>query len=82
MCLFHLPSFEYFKFGNIFSSSFEDFNYKIFPNPEKNTVKVVVWRGFFSLEKSESVFEEEFSIKETLKEELELWLKTKHKTLK
>ena len=71
---FDLPTCEYFKFGNIFSSSFKNFNYKIFPNCEDDTVRVVVWLGVFCLDVSEISFQEEFKMEEDLKNKLKFWL--------
>ena len=75
---FNLPTVEYLNFGNIFSSSLKNFNYKIFPKLEEKKLLVVVWQGRFCFEKSEALFKKEFNLKEDVAKEINLWLKEKH----
>ena len=54
---YHIPPFEYFGFGNIYSGSSGAFNYKVWPKEE---LKIVVWYGKYCCEKSEPHAEETF----------------------
>lgn len=58
----HFPTLEYLKFGNIFSSSADDFNFKIFPNVDDSKIRVVIWKGRNCLEVSEILFEKVFDL--------------------
>lgn len=53
-----VPNFEIIDFKNIYSGSFRNINYKIFP--DKETVKVVIWEGMNCLDESEISEEKEF----------------------
>ena len=74
-----LPTKRYLEFSNIFSGSCLDFNYKIFPNVKENFVRVVVWKGRFSFENSESIFERNFTFEDDLIEKIDVWLEEKRK---
>ncbi len=74
---FSLPTAEYLKFNNIYSGSFGEFNYKLFPNIENGSVRVVVWKGKYSFEKSEMLFEKNFSFEDNLIKKIDEWLKIK-----
>lgn len=74
---FSLPTAEYLKFNNIYSGSFEEFNYKLFPDVEKSSVRVVVWKGRYSFEKSDLLFEENFNFEDNLIKKIDEWLKIK-----
>lgn len=74
---FSLPTAEYLKFNNIYSGSFGEFNYKLFPDIEKNSVRVVVWKGKYSFEKSDLLFEENFIFEDNLILKINEWLKVK-----
>ncbi len=80
--IFSLPTLEYLKFGNIFSGSLKDFNYKLFPKVEENKVRVVVFKGEFSFENCENFKEKTFEIKEKLIEEIALWFERQCEKLK
>ncbi len=74
---FNLPTAEYLKFNNIYSGSFGDFNYKLFPDIKNNSVRVVVWKGKYSFEKSDLLFEKNFNFEDDLIKEINEWLKIK-----
>lgn len=46
-----IPDLEYFGYGNIYSGSRKEFNYKI--TPKENTLQTMVWYGKLCSEKSE-----------------------------
>ena len=75
---FSLPTFEYLNFGNIFSSSLKNFNYKIFPKLEEKMLLVVIWKGRFCFEKSQALFKKEFSLKQDSIKKINLWLQEKY----
>ena len=58
----HFPTLEYLKFGNIFSSSLGNFNFKIFPDTNDCKMKVVIWKGKNCLDVSEILFEKIFPL--------------------
>ena len=77
----NLPTLEYLKFGNIFSGSLKDFNYKLFPKVEENKVRAVIFKGEFSFENCENFKEKTFEIKENLIEEVRLWFELEYENL-
>lgn len=77
---FNLPTLEYLTFGNIFSSSLKNFNFKIFPKLEEEKILVVVWEGKFCFEKSKTLFEKNFNLNSDVVEKIKLWLQEKYKT--
>jgi hypothetical protein len=72
---FHLPPFEYFGFGNIYSGSLGAFNYKIWPKEE---LRIVVWYGKYCCEKSQPHAEKTFSSDEKGLGELCQWLENEY----
>lgn len=74
---FSLPTAEYLKFNNIYSGSFGDFNYKLFPDIKNEIVRVVVWKGRYSFEKSDLLFEKNFNFEDNLIEKINEWLNIK-----
>ena len=75
-----VPTYEYLKFGNIFSGSLGDFNFKIFPILEEKKVKVAVWKGEFCFEKSEIIFCEHFSLEKGVSLKIKNLLEDKAKS--
>lgn len=75
--IIYVPTYEYLKFGNIFSSSLGDFNFKIFPMVKENSVRVVVWKGKFCFENSEMLFCENFVLKDDVGLKIKDWLEKK-----
>lgn len=80
--MFILPTVEYLKFNNIYSSGFDDFNFKIFPLVEEEKAEVVVWKGKFCFEKSELLFKETFKLDENFLCCVKNWLDEKYNEIK
>ena len=59
-----LPCLEFLGFENIYSGSYDNFNFKVFPEVCELKVKVVVWLGCCCLEKSEPLSSQEFDLNE------------------
>ena len=76
--VFEIPTSEYFKFGNVFSASKDNFNYKIFPELEKGKARVAVFMGNLCYEKSEILFEKYFELAEGFVKDICLWLSGKY----
>lgn len=72
---FNLPTVEYLKFNNIYSGSCGEFNYKLFPNIEDGSVRVVIWKGKFSFENSNLLLEKNFNFEDNLIKKINKWLK-------
>ena len=49
----HIPTLSNLKFGNIFSGSCKNFNFKIFPNCDEGKMKIAIWKGKNCFEKSD-----------------------------
>lgn len=74
----HFPTLEYLKFGNIFSSSYGNFNFKIFPNVDDCKIKVVIWKGQNCLDVSEALFENFFDLSDVGFNEMIDWVKSNY----
>lgn len=77
----HFPTLEYLKFGNIFSSSLDDFNFKIFPCIDNCEIKVVVWIGQNCLDVSEVLFEKIFSLSDEGFHDALAWVTDRYENL-
>ena len=77
----HFPTFEYLKFGNIFSSSLGDFNFKIFPCIDDCEIKVVIWKGQNCLDVSEVLFEKIFSLSDEGFHDALIWVIDRYENL-
>lgn len=78
----HFPTLEYLKFGNIFSSSLGNFNFKIFPDMNDRKMKVVIWKGKNCLDVSEVLFEKIFSLSNEEFNGALAWISDKYDNLK
>ena len=79
---FHFPTLEYLKFGNIFSSSLDDFNFKIFPDIDACKIKAIIWQGHNCLDASEALFEKIFGLSEDGFGEMINWIKDNYENFK
>lgn len=79
---FHFPTLEYLKFGNIFSSSLDDFNFKMFPDIDDCKISVVIWQGHNCLDASEALFEKIFGLSEDGFGEMINWIKDNYENFK
>lgn len=66
-----VPNFEMVEFKNIYSGSFFNKNYKIFPG---ENVRVVIWDGQNCFEKSELTAEKEFDYGKDGYDEMIEWI--------
>lgn len=57
--IFDLRNFYYYKCGNIFSGSLNNFNYKIIP--KENELTVLIWHGMLCSELAEIEIEKKLS---------------------
>ncbi len=69
-----LPSVKYLKFGNIYSGSSGNFNYKIFPNVKEEKFKISTWLGKCCYEKCDVLHEKDFKLNEVGLNEAAQWL--------
>ena len=58
--IFDLRNFYYYKCGNIFSGSLNNFNYKIIP--KENELTVLIWHGMLCSELAEIEIEKNFPL--------------------
>lgn len=72
---FQIPPFEYFDFKNIYTGSMRGFNYKIWP---KEQLEIAVWYGKNCYEKSVPAANKEFTMDESGREELLVWLEEQY----
>lgn len=79
---FHFPTLEYLKFGNIFSSSLGNFNFKIFPDVDDCKIKVIIWQGQNCLDASEELFDKIFELSDDGLDEMISWIKDNYKNFK
>ena len=71
-----IPDREYFGYGNIYSGSRKEFNYKIIP--KEGMLQTVVWHGKLCSEKSEAAASQEFPLEDHSLQELVNWLKDQY----
>lgn len=69
---FTILPLEYFSFGNKFSGSEGEFNYKITPDTEN--FHLIVWYGKLCSAKSETVASADFPLAEESRSEICQWL--------
>lgn len=69
-----LPCLEFLLFENIYSGSYDDFNFKIFPETFKCKFKILVWIGFNCLDKSKVLVFKEFNLDEKGHFQAQKWL--------
>ncbi len=74
----HIPTLSNLKFGNIFSGSCKDFNFKIFPNCDEVKMKIAVWKGKNCFEKSDILQEKIFDLDEQGMQSAISWLEKKN----
>lgn len=75
--IFDLRRFYYYKSGNIFTGSLNNFNYKIIP--DKETLTVLIWHGVLCSELAEIEIEKSFKLDEEGFEEMIKWLEDEYK---
>ncbi len=78
MSFLAVPSLEYLKNQNIFSGSYQNYNFKIFPKGEVMTV--AVWFGRFCYDKSEITNTEEFTINLEGYQQMIAWIEQHYQT--
>ncbi len=73
-CFVHMPSLAYLRFGNVFTGSRGAFNFKLFPNTDEQTVRMVVWTGRNCLDASEPQGEKTVALTESGWQEGKAWI--------
>lgn len=76
--IFDLRRFYYYKSGNIFTGSLNNFNYKIIP--DKENITVLIWHGALCSELAEIETEKKFVLSEEGFEEMVKWLENEYKS--
>lgn len=71
-----IPDQEYFGYGNIYSGSRKEFNYKI--SPKEETLQSEIWYGRLCSEKSQTAAKADFPLNEDGVKELADWLNTQY----
>lgn len=78
-----LPNLEFLLFGNIYSGSFDDFNYKIIPKVDEKRFESYVWMGCNCLDLSLNCAEKaEFELNGKGLESAKEWVELKFGELK
>lgn len=75
--IFDLRNFYYYKCGNIFSGSLNNFNYKIIP--KENELTVLIWHGMLCYELAEIEIEKNFPLDEDGFANMIKWLESEYK---
>ena len=75
--IFDLRNFYYYKCGNIFSGSLNNFNYKIIP--KENELTVLIWHGMLWSELAEIEIEKNFPLDEDGFANMIKWLESEYK---
>lgn len=75
--IFDLRNFTYYKFGNIFSGSLNNFNYKIIPKDEEITV--IIWHGKLCSDLAKIEIEKKFPLTEEGFDQMIKWLEDLYK---
>ena len=75
--IFDLRNFYYYKCGNIFSGSLNNFNYKIIP--KENELNFLIWHGMLCSELAEIEIEKNFPLDEDGFANMIKWLESEYK---
>lgn len=75
--IFDLRNFYYYKCGNIFSGSLNNFNYKIIP--KENELTVLIWHGMLCSVLAEIEIEKNFPLDEDGFANMIKWLESEYK---
>lgn len=75
--IFDLRRFYYYKSGNVFTGSLNNFNYKIIP--DKDEITALIWHGMICSELAEIEMEKKFKFDEEGFEQMIKWLEDEYK---